>query len=62
MARLGFICCSFELHIWFTMKITEVALLFGVDSRMKKALLPVYHSLEPCFLLKRLDTAQTSHR
>ena len=29
MARLGFICCSFELHIWFVMKITEVALLLA---------------------------------
>ena len=32
MVRLAFISCSFELHIWFIMKISEVAinLTFGV--------------------------------
>ena len=29
MVRLGFISCSFELHMWFIMKITEVALLLA---------------------------------
>ena len=29
MVRLAFISCSFELHIWFNMKITEVALLLA---------------------------------
>ena len=29
MVRLGFISCSFELHMWFVVKITEVALLLA---------------------------------
>ena len=29
MVRLGFISCLFELHMWFIMKITEVALLLA---------------------------------
>ena len=29
MVGLDFISCSFELHIWFIMKISEVALLLA---------------------------------